>query len=113
MNFIINPGTESREDSTEANALICAKELATIFKSSYPDLKLKRNKAADDNNGWYGFKFTDGDKSIDVDIPGDDPEQVMKGEPWVSRRLYVDGSSWLWGFAVGIIEDRLKEPQNA
>lgn len=106
MSFIINPGTEARTGSTVVNATMVAKELAAIFKEKIPGLKLKRDESRDDRDGWYGFVLTDGKTTVEVDIPGDNPEEVMRGEPWVSRRLYVDGSSWLWGYAVGIVADR-------
>lgn len=108
MAIFINPGTEARDEHKAENAVVVAQELAKIFKDEYPALELKRDTSKDDNDGWYGFKLVNGDTAIDVDIPGDDPEQVMKSEPWVSRRLYVDGSSWLWDYAVGIVSDRLK-----
>lgn len=104
--FIINPGTEARVGHNETNATIVAKALAKQFKTDVPSLRLKRDKSRDDKDGWYGFVLTAGKTSVDVDIPGDDPDNVMKGEPWVSRRLYVDGSSWLWGYAIGIIAER-------
>jgi hypothetical protein len=106
MNIVINPGTEARNGAQEANALVVAQEIAKTFKEEVEGLKLKRDASRDDKDGWYGFTLTDGKTSVDVDIPGDDPEEVMKGEPFVSRRLYVDGSSWLFGFAIGIIADR-------
>jgi hypothetical protein len=103
MNIIINPGTETDETATLENALYIAKELAKLYKEEVPTLKLKRNEK-NDYGGWYGFILTDGNKSVEVDIPGDNPETVMKGEPFKSRRLYVDGSSWLWGYALGSID---------
>lgn len=110
MAIFINPGTEAKDGHKADNAVIVAKELAKIFRKDYPNLKLKRDTSRDDNDGWYGFTLVNGGTTIEVDIPGDDPEEVMKGEPWVSRRLYVDGSSWLWGYAIGIVSDRLKDP---
>jgi hypothetical protein len=36
-------------------------------------------------------------------MPGCELEKVRTSKPWYSPRLYVDGSSWLWGFAIGFI----------
>ena len=106
MNFIINPGTEADDTATEANALkiaerVCADTGATA--SRHPET---------DNRGWFGFRFVRDGRSADVDIPGDDPETVCQGKPWVSRRLYVEGSSWLYGYAMDAIERQLSGEEN-
>ena len=49
-------------------------------------------------------RFVRDGRAAEVDIPGDDPEVVCEGRPWVSRRLYVEGSSWLYGYALNAIE---------
>jgi hypothetical protein len=108
MIIIINPGTEAKSGATEANAMIICDRIcddleidrATVFRQS----------AADDvAGGWFGFSFAkpNGDR-FEVDIPGDDPDQVCEGRPFKSRRLYVDGSSWLYGYALNRIEERTK-----
>ncbi|MCF7982270.1 MAG: hypothetical protein K9K86_09820, partial [Pseudomonadales bacterium] len=68
------------------------------------DVTYERNPSAD-NGGRYGFilKKDGREKLIDIDMPGCDPDLVQRSEPWVSPRLYVDGSSWLWQFAIGFV----------
>lgn len=107
MMFIINPGTEAREDTSEQNALVVAKHIASEFKKDFPDLQLRRDTTSDDEDGWYGFKLVSGGTTVDIAVPGDNPEEVMQSTPFTSRRLYVDGSSWLFGYAMGIIADSL------
>ncbi len=98
MTIIINPGTEASDTATEANALrvaerICAETGSTA--SRHPEA---------DRDGWFGFRFVRDGRTAEVDIPGDDPEVVCDGRPWVARRLYVEGSSWLYGYALSAIE---------
>lgn len=111
--IIINPGTEAIPQTTFENAYESAKALMHDCGFSREDgYKISRD-AKRDSNGWYGFIVTkDGKHPLDVDIPGCDPERTQKGEPWVSPRLYVDGSSWLWGYALGFVTDHFEEYQN-
>lgn len=102
MPVIINPGTEARE-ATEENAVAVAKR---IFQQLNAPVTFKR-EPKDDGRGWYGFSFRHGHKSIEVLIPGDDPDEVCMGKPWVSRRLYVEGASWLFGTAMQFIKENL------
>lgn len=97
MNIIVNPGTQASATATEANAAkvaerICAELSATC--SRHPE---------HDRDGWFRFLFVRDGRSVEVDVPGDDPDVVCQGRPWVSRRLYVEGSSWLYGYAMGFI----------
>ncbi len=97
VTVIINPGTEPDPSATLGNA----EQVAEIMRA---DLELEVGsvvRAPDrDADGWFGFDFTRNGKVYRVDIPGDDPETVTAGKPWVSRRLYVNGSSWLYGLAL-------------
>ena len=98
MTVIINPGTEACDTATEANAVkvaerICAETGSTA--SRHPEV---------DRDGWFGFRFVRDGRKAEVDIPGDDPDVVCEGMPFKSRRLYVEGSSWLYGYALSAIE---------
>lgn len=104
--MIINPGTEANLAATLANAETIAKEIIRDLRIRED---VKRDPAAD-ADGWFRFIFINDGKSVEVDIPGDDPETVMAGRSFVSRRLYVDGSSWLYGLALGFIEEYLGGP---
>lgn len=104
--FIINPGTEARAGHTLANAVKVANCLCRDV--SVPRSAIKRNASADRKGGFYGFVLKHQDRTIEIDIPGDDPKTTLKGRPFESRRLYVDGSSWLYGYAVSIIASKLE-----
>ena len=105
--IIINPGTEGRAGATVDNAMKVVDQICA-------DLKLERasivrHDARDDSkDGFFAFLVRVGGKPpIEFDVPGDDPAEVCAGKPFVSRRLYVDGSSWLYGYALDMIEDRI------
>lgn len=98
--IIINPGTKAQENHSADNAIKTAEEMVKVLGEG---VEFVRNPERDDKDGWYGFTFKLGDKQSIVDIPGIDSEIVLRGEPWVSPRLYVDGSSWLIGYAYGFI----------
>jgi len=103
--IIINPGTEARRGATEANAEVVA---ATILQDLELEVSAEVSRCAGrDADGWFGFLFRLDDKTVVVDIPGDDPETVCEGRPFKSRRLYVEGSSWLYGYALNHISEGL------
>lgn len=107
MNIIINPGTEKQEKHKEKNAIKVAEFIAEDLNLT--EENWERNASRDDEDGWYGFWFKGAGGKISVDIPGINPKIVRLGEPWKSPRLYVDGSSWLYGYALGFIRDGIKK----
>lgn len=105
MVFIINPGTEDRKDCTLKNAEIVIGRICTEL--SIKRSSIKRNPSNDGDGGLFGFSFRGKNGRFDVEVPGDDPDEVCAGIPFTSRRLYVDGSSWLYGYAIDAIQDRI------
>lgn len=107
VHVIINPGTEPSSTATLANAEKVAefmREDLDLPAGCYVRVPIR------DADGWFAFDFKNKDgRVLQVDIPGDDPDTVRKGEPWVSRRLYVNGSSWLYGFALNRFSDGDKD----
>lgn len=103
MPLILNPGTEARPAATLDNARVVAERIKAALNLSDP---ISRQPEAD-RDGWFRFIFTAGPNTVEVDIPGDDPESVIMGIPFRSRRLYVAGLSWLYGLALGMIEEHL------
>lgn len=106
--FIINgniPGiTPNGENASIENAL---KVLVQIKK----DLKLTsaifRSKKELDKDGYMLVIIEMNNQSVEVHIPGDDFKTTIESTPFNSRRLYVNGSSWLYGFAIDIISKKL------
>src|SRR5574343_1510630 len=97
--LIINPGTEEQKNTTEENAIKVAENICEDLEIGKEHF---RRNIKNDNNGFYGFIFEGAGGKVEVDIPGIDPEVVCLGEPWKSPRLYVAGSSWLYGYALGL-----------
>lgn len=100
---IINSGTKGRAGATVENATEVASRICKDL--TIPMSSVERAPTADDaSDGFFGFTFPG---NLEVVIPGDDPDEVCRGQPFVSRRLYVDGSSWLYGYALDAIRGRL------
>lgn len=104
----INPGTGPVENASLKNARknmeAFAKELAL------EGIKIRRHKGRDEDDGRFGFSLKYGKEKCYIDMPGLPLEQVRWTKalnPWHFPRLYVDGSSWLWEFAVGVAKRHL------
>lgn len=99
--MIINPGTGPVLDATvehaAANMARLVEDAGAITHERAPEL---------DNNGRFGFRvLRDNGTVADVEMPGWPLERVRyTGENGQNirdfPRLYVDGSSWVWKYAV-------------
>ncbi len=58
------------------------------------------------DDGRWDFKVKRGRRSVIVCMPGV-PYRVLTAENGWPPRLYVDGNSWWWSFAVGVAQDEL------
>ncbi len=69
----------------------------------------KRYKKGDSSDGRFSYELKFSKKrKIVVDMPGLPLEKVrwFQGKSLVGiPRLYVDGGSWLWEFAIDIVKD--------
>lgn len=101
---IINPGTGSVADATLEEA---QKNIIQLIKDAdlNPDEVTIKHNPKWDSDGRFGFLLKMGDHQCDVDMPGlplkqvrfmDKPDQNI----WHFPRLYVDGGSWVWSFAI-------------
>lgn len=112
MSFvIINPGTGpvdgAREREARRNIGAFCRELA--FRD--PIIRIKRCHDNDDD-GRYGFTLTRGIRETVVDMPGLPLDRVRMGNgdnAWNFPRLYVDGNSWLWPYAISMARDDLRD----
>lgn len=101
---MINPGTEPVEDATIENAEICIKQL--IEDTNQKDFVTYESIPDQHGEGRFAFRLKSSkhDFTINIDMPGCEPERTMASKPFYSPRLYVDGSSWLWGYALGFAD---------
>src|SRR5687768_2843943 len=109
MTFIINPGTGPVEGASEDEARA---NIAQLILDAGLDHCGIYDTDSQPGDGRYRFRLSYDDKTCEVDVPGLPIERVRYlGKPHQNifdfPRLYVDGSSWLWGFAVGMVRDRL------
>lgn len=64
-------------------------------------IEIDRDATADDRQGRYGFVFRAGERRCSVDVPGCRREDLDFRPGHLPPRLYVDGNSWCWDFAIG------------
>lgn len=53
--------------------------------------------------GRYRAIVTVDGRNHEVEMPGCDPAVTRESRPWYSPRLYVDGQSWLWKYALSVL----------
>lgn len=111
MKVIINPGSGPVPDASEAHAATNV----TVFgddlrRAGIVVASCSRTPDADYGEGRFAFTLTTDDgRSIEIQMPGLPVEQVrFLGEDgqniWDFPRLYVDGSSWVWKFALSVCQ---------
>jgi len=107
MPIVINPGTEPVDKPKLKNAV---KAMDYFIKDlDIKGLKVKRDEKSDYDSGWFCFIVSKGKFSLKVHMPGSNPKRTQRGKPWKSPRIYVDESSWLWGYGLGMFDDKYKE----
>jgi hypothetical protein len=106
MTIFINPGSGPVADATIENASFnmgaFTGDLLRLDDSAIPSVE-RRSEMDDD--GRYCFVLRFPDREVEVEMPGlplaqvrwlDEPGQNI----WDFPRLYVDGSSWVWKYAL-------------
>lgn len=105
--LIINPGTGPVGGANLGNAEHVIQVFAGEVAARFGDpVRISRADHLDDDKGRFGFTLS-GEKigTHEVEMPGlplervrwvDEPDQNI----WHYPRLYVDGESWVWLYAV-------------
>ena len=110
MNVIINPGTGPVKNASYKNAEKNLDRLIQDTGIARNTLRIKSD--CKENDGRFMFFVQNNDVVCSVDMPGisiekvryvDDPGQNI----WDFPRLYVNGSSWSWCYAVGKVAETL------
>jgi hypothetical protein len=100
----ITHGTLAQDATTNMHALLADVGLdGATFEGGEPDV-----------TGRFSFVVSYADRRCEVRMPGTTLEEVryvrLPGQDiWNFPRLYVDGSSWSWVFAVDEIRDALAD----
>jgi hypothetical protein len=116
----INPGTGPviAEEITESHAMKNMAAFITDVLDAYPDYNDRIawwiNPIEPDEGRWTFIVEITGGAQIEVLMPGAPLDEVRylaepNQDPWDYPRLYVDGSSWLWCFAIGQFEPDLRD----
>lgn len=103
IGVIINPGTGPCQDTKEKNAIENIKQF--IDDCEVEKLTWERKPDSDYGEGRYAFIIKNEKASWEIQMPGLPLEKVRylgnsDQNIWHYPRLYVDGSSWVWCYAV-------------
>ena len=112
MQVVINPGSGPVEGTTEENAIENIKHF--IVDNGVERVKWVRIPEMDYGKGRYAFLLWKDIHCSEIQMPGLPLEQVryMRTDDqdiWHFPRLYVDGGSWVWHYALGIPFDCTEE----
>jgi hypothetical protein len=101
----INPGSGPVSDATEAHAAINITAFLDDLAIEHDVLRPAIRHGEMDEGGRFGWTIRVDDVWFEIEMPGipldqvrwiDGPEQNI----WNFPRLYVDGSSWVWKYAL-------------
>lgn len=102
MQVVINPGSESVDHATLDDATANIKRFITDLEIDDPVRVVRLPE--EDERGRFGFLLWWENCCTTIQMPGlplDRVRYVNRAQnPWEYPRLYVDGSSWLWCFAL-------------
>jgi len=105
--FVINPGSGVLEDANAMNATINMHVFVNDLRMG--DFRIFRKPELDYGNGRFCFIV----EGCEIQMPGLPLSEVrwMDAEIniWKFPRLYVDGSSWVWKFAIDAVSRLINE----
>lgn len=105
MTLIINPGGGPVQDATLSNARLNIAAFIGDLVAPGRVLMLGSTEPHDDGDGRWTFEVMVDSRWRKISMPGLPLERVRSEDILRTPRLYVDGSSWFWGFALGMCED--------
>ncbi len=111
-NIFINPGTGPVDGSMEEYA---NQNIAQLVQDvGLEGVTYRRDAPKDYGEGRFAYQLNREERDVEVQMPGlplDKVRYLEEGQnAWDFPRLYVDGSSWLWEFAVDMIRDAYENP---
>ena len=110
MTFVIsNPGAGPVDGSSARNAKSNIGAFCRELGLEAPYIRIERHESGD-HGGRYDFVLHRGLRSTEVSMPGLPLDRVALrpgDNAWHFPRLYVDGSSWLWPYALNMARNDL------
>jgi hypothetical protein len=111
---VINPGSGPVADATEEHAAENMRHFVTDCKVD--GLRFVRVPDVDYGDGRFAFLLWKQERCHEIQMPGLPLDQVRftgagHQSIWDFPRLYVDGSSWVWKFAVLDAESEWTQPE--
>jgi hypothetical protein len=115
MDLIINPGTGPVGGATREQAEANIAHLLVDANAEGAGVRFVHActiYGTDDPDGRFSFALTLDGRECEVDMPGIPIDRVRftgaaDQNIWDFPRLYVNGSSWVWIYAVGSVADAL------
>lgn len=113
VSICINPGTGPIEGASLKSADENIYQLIDDVAGTDPGTIAILRTKEDDRGGRYGFRLQREGCSCDIRMPGLPCESVRylgleKQNIWDFPRLYVEGSSWVWKYAIDRVRDQLQ-----
>lgn len=110
MTFVIsNPGTGPVDGTRERDARRNIGAFCRDLALPSPNIRVERRPSGD-FDGKYDYLLRRGIRTTTVSMPGLPLDRVKLrpgSNAWHFPRLYVDGSSWLWPYAIETARDAL------
>lgn len=114
MSIFINPGSGPVADATAAAASCNMEDFIRDLTAAGHTCGALTGLPRLDGAGRFGFVLEVDGQAHEIEMPGrpldevrwmDDPDQNI----WDFPRLYVDGSSWVWKYALSVCERDTEE----
>ena len=107
MTIFINPGSGPVADATVGHAI--ANIAAFVDDLQDAGREAQTGGPGVEDRGRWTFIVTVDERDYEVEMPGLPLDEVRYVDPatqniWDFPRLYVDGSSWVWKYALGACE---------
>ncbi len=112
-NIFVNLGTGLVDDASEKYA---AQNIAQLVQDvGLEGITYQRDAPKDYGEGRFAYKLSRGQLDVEVQMPGWPLDNVRflgeKGQHVLDfPRLYVNGSSWLWKYAVNMVKGAYENP---
>jgi hypothetical protein len=106
--LILNPGTEPIRGPRRLARVALLRFVRDLGLDGVTSVETPEH----DSGGYYASVLSRGKREVCVAVPGL-PQRLLRyrgrsrHDPWDFQRLYVDGDSWLWFFAVPAVAENL------